>query len=211
MKINKIFINKIIDKFGSWLTMVGYLKNYNLKEGDIVVDVGAYYGYFTIFAARKVGKTGKVIAFEPDPENFGILKSNVAAAGLDNVVLIERGLFNKNTEVDLSSDFSRSSIVENKNISNSGIKIQCSLLDDELMNLGINKIDFLKMDIEGAEIEALEGAEESLKNILHVAIACYHIRGGKTTGEILNPVLARRGFDIKTGFCLHQTLYGCKK
>jgi FkbM family methyltransferase len=210
MKINKIFLNKIIDKFGSWFTMVGYLKNYSLKEGDTVIDVGAYYGYFTIYAARKVGKTGKVIAFEPDPENFEILKNNVALSGLNNVILVERGLFNKNTEVDLSSDFSRSSIVENKNAQSSSIKIQCSPLDDEMRNLGINRIDFLKMDIEGAEVEALEGAEEALKNISHVAIACYHVREGKTTGEILQPVLKKYRFDTKVGFPLHQTLYGKK-
>lgn len=210
IEINNFFINKIIDKFGSWFTMVGYLKNYELKEGDIVVDVGAYYGYFTIFSAKKVGKTGKVIAFEPDPKNFEILKNNVISAGLNNVILIERGLFNKNMETDLSSDFSRSSIVENKKSEKIGTKIQCSRLDDEVRKLDISKIDFLKMDIEGAEIEALEGAEEVLKNISHIAIACYHKRGGKTTGEILRPILMEFGFAIKIGFPLHQTLYGKK-
>lgn len=211
MLINKTSFNKIIDRFGSWLTMVGYLKNYSFKEGDIVVDAGAYYGYFTIFAAKKVGRKGKVIAFEPDPENCEILRNNVALAGLNNVVVIKRALFNKNGEVDLSGDFSRSSIVENKKTRNSGVKIQCVLFDDEIKRLELGKIDFLKMDIEGAEIEAFEGAREALKNISQLAIACYHKRGGKTTGQILRPLLTRYGFDTKIGFCLHQTLYGSKR
>lgn len=211
MLINKISFNKIIDRFGSWLTMVGYLKNYSLKEGDIVVDAGAYYGYFTIFAAKKVGKKGRVIAFEPDPQNCEILRNNVALARLDNVAVIKRALFNKNIEIDLKSDFSRSSVVENKKAQNGGVKIQCALLDDEIKRLGLGKIDFLKMDIEGAEIEVFEGAKESLKNISQLAVACYHKRGGKTTGQILRPLLTRYGFDTKIGFCLHQTLYGSKR
>lgn len=211
MLINKISFNKIIDRFGSWLTMVGYLKNYSLKEGDIVVDAGAYYGYFTIFAAKKVGKKGRVIAFEPNPQNCEILRNNVALARLDNVAVIKRALFNKNIEIDLKSDFSRSSVVENKKAQNGGVKIQCALLDDEIKRLGLGKIDFLKMDIEGAEIEVFEGAKESLKNISQLAVACYHKRGGKTTGQILRPLLTRYGFDTKIGFCLHQTLYGSKR
>ena len=87
-----------IDKIFSLVTTAGFLKKYKFREGDIIIDAGAYFGYFTILAAKKVGKTGKVIAFEPDPRNYKILQKNVAAAGLNNVIIVKKALFNKNTK-----------------------------------------------------------------------------------------------------------------
>ena len=66
------------------------------KKSDVVVDVGANIGYYTVLLADKVGKTGKVYAFEPDIISFEILKKNIEANNLKNVVAVNAGVGSKN-------------------------------------------------------------------------------------------------------------------
>lgn len=206
----KTKLKKFIDKlFDSWISTVGFLKDYKLKKGDIVIDAGAYFGYFTIFASKKVGRDGKIIAFEPDPRNYRILQANLNSANLNNVIVIKKALFNKNGKISLNSAFSASRVLENKE-ADGGLEVSCTTLDSELEKLGIEKVNFIKMDIEGAELEAIAGAKKTLANTPHLAIACYHKRGGKTTGRILQPLLEQMGFKTRIGFFLHPTLYGTK-
>ncbi|GAI77251.1 unnamed protein product, partial [marine sediment metagenome] len=168
------------------------------------------FGYFTLLAAKKVGKKGKVIAFEPEPKNYGYLKKKIERYNLKNVVLIKKALFNKETKLNLRRRFMFSSVIEYRK---DPIKEACVLattLDKELKRLKIRKVDFIKMDIEGTEIEAIEGAKETLKSKPHLAIACYHKREGKTTGKILTSVLNESGFNTEIGFFLHPTIYNIK-
>jgi len=75
--------NKIVPKFVQDLSPVkGYELYRKLKLGDVVVDAGAYPGDYAVFAARKVGKAGKVICFEPDSKNRRILRKNLEKEGL---------------------------------------------------------------------------------------------------------------------------------
>ncbi len=75
-----------------------------VKNGQTVVDAGSYLGGFTFYAAKKVGQTGKVIAFEPDPKNFEILKKGVKISNLKNIILINKALGNNIKEIELESD-----------------------------------------------------------------------------------------------------------
>ena len=61
-----------------------------VKEGDIVIDIGANIGYFTLLFAKLVGPAGKVYSFEPEPSNFSILKKNVKVNEYRNVILEKR-------------------------------------------------------------------------------------------------------------------------
>ena len=63
-----------------------------VREGDVVVDLGANMGYFTLLAARLVGKEGKVYAFEPEPINYSLLVKNVELNGYDNVVTVPKAV-----------------------------------------------------------------------------------------------------------------------
>ena len=63
-----------------------------IKRGDVVLDVGANVGYYTLIFAECVGETGKVFAFEPDPTNFALLKKNIEANGVKNVVLVQKAV-----------------------------------------------------------------------------------------------------------------------
>ena len=72
-----------------------------INKGDVVLDVGANVGYFTLIFARLVGPNGKVYAFEPDPDNFALLKKNVEMNGYKNVVLVQNAVSDKIEDVQL--------------------------------------------------------------------------------------------------------------
>jgi len=178
--------------------------------GDIVIDAGAYLGYFSILAAKKVGKNGIVIAFEPSPSNFTVLKERVVKSGLTNIIPVNKALYNKNGRAFFSKEISSNSILKNQKAHIDDVEVESVTLDDELSSMGISKINFIKMDIEGNEIEALEGGTKTFNNTKNFAIACYHKRNNKITGEILSPVFKNMGFKTSIGFSLHPTLYGSK-
>ncbi|MDO8460312.1 MAG: FkbM family methyltransferase [Nanoarchaeota archaeon] len=186
----------------------GYELYYNLKEGDVVVDAGAYPGDYAVFAARKVGPKGKVIAFEPDEKNRKILARNLAKDKLNNIIIVPKGLWSKKTTL----KFSDSDGLHTTIFSDIGSqKIDVVKLDDELKKLKIKKVDVIKMDIEGAEVEAIKGCKKTLQeNKVKVAIASYHIVDGKRTSYIMEDYLSKLGYNVKSDFPKHLTTYAWK-
>jgi FkbM family methyltransferase len=135
-----------------------------IKKGDIVLDIGAHIGYYTLTFAKIVGEEGKVYAFEPEPTNFSLLKKNVEINGYKNVVLLEKAVSNENGKIRLY--LSKSNTVDHKTYdSHDGrrcIEIESIKLDDFCKN-NDGRIDFIKMDIQGAEARALQGMANILK------------------------------------------------
>ena len=72
-----------------------------VHEGDVVIDVGAHVGYYTLLMAQLVGKNGKVYSFEPDPVNFELLKKSVEINGFENVVLIQKAVSDTTEKIKL--------------------------------------------------------------------------------------------------------------
>lgn len=138
-----------------------------IQEGDIVLDIGANIGYYTLIAAKAVGSFGKVYAFEPDPYNFAILQKNVDMNGYDNVVLEQKAVSDKNERVILYLD--KNSIVNHSlqrlSVSQHGVKIDVDAvrLDDDLEK-DFKEVNFIKMDIQAGEWNALQGMKSLLKN-----------------------------------------------
>ena len=204
--LSKFF--QFIDIFVTWQTIDWATKYYKIKTGDTILDIGGYFGGFTIYAARTVGPNGKVICFEPDPRNIAILEKRINKFKLNNVILVKKALSNKIGEIKLASNFAFSSIV-GLSKSKKFFTVETSTLDSEMRFLNIGKIDLLKMNIEGAEIEAIGGATEALKKVKHIVISS-HMRDGKPTADLLKPKLENYGFKTKISCRLHQNLYGDK-
>ncbi len=141
---------------------------HNVKEGDVVVDAGANIGYYTLLLARLVGPQGKVIAIEPDPDNFALLKKNVQANGYRNVTLIQKAISDGEGTVKLYRSI-RSTAQHSLAASNQGdpyVEVELGRLDD----LVPGPIDFMKMDVEGAEVGAIKGARELFSRSPHLKI-----------------------------------------
>ncbi|GAG43525.1 unnamed protein product, partial [marine sediment metagenome] len=123
---------------------------WQIKEGDIVVDAGAYLGGFAIYTARKVGHTGKVICFEPDPNNLKVLKKNVSKSGYKNISVVGKTLGKEKGEVAIESSNHFSSSVIKTGKGSLNIVVQTTL-DEELKKLNVDNVDLIKMNIEGSE------------------------------------------------------------
>lgn len=186
---------------------IGYFHEYKLKKGDVVVDIGAFDGVFTVQASKLVGPKGCVLAFEPIEKNYNMLLENIKLNGLKNIIPIKKGLYSSEKKLRFDDAGDASQIVES-----GGIEISVTTLDKELKWLDISKINFLKMDIEGAEIETLKGCKQCLlDNDVHVAIATYHIVDGKRTAERIEEQLRELGYNAWTTYPSHLTTYGSKE
>jgi FkbM family methyltransferase len=201
---------KLLTKHAEDVFNLGYLDKYRIKEGDVVVDGGAFVGAFAIYAAKIVGERGKVIAFEPDKYNYNILLKTIRLNKLMNIIPLNKGLWCKSATLRFrSSNGENSSLFFEDSQSSDIIDVDVVSLDDELSALKIRKLDFIKMDIEGAELEAIKGAKDLLENNdVNLAIASYHIIDGVPTYFKLREILSSMNYYSEIGFPTHLTVYG---
>lgn len=149
-----------------------------VKEGDIVIDIGAEVGTFSLKAAHQ--KAARIIAVEPHPENFEMLKWNIESnpllCSIAEVQLIPIALGYARGKVKLYgiSEYPGSHTIAGAVDPNKFIMVNVDTLDNLLDHLKISKVDFIKMDVEGVAHWILQGATKTLKQDLHLAIAVYH-------------------------------------
>jgi len=177
-----------------------YLNFYKLKKNDIVIDAGANVGCLSLYFSKLVGENGKIYAFEPDTFNIDEFKSNLQLNVLSqNIIILDLLLWNENIMVDFNESGTVGSsanwIPENAII----VKKQAIRIDDWVKNNDINKLDFIKMDIEGAEIEALDGCVQTILKLKpNFAIASYHIIDGEPTYIKVEAFFKKIGYPYKT-------------
>ncbi|MDD4871215.1 MAG: FkbM family methyltransferase [Kiritimatiellae bacterium] len=146
------------------------------KEGDVVVDAGACWGETTLYFADAVGDTGRVYAFEVDPDNLTILSRNLALNFTlsQRAEIVERAVSAASgKQLQFTSNGpSTSSVLSGEGTTFDGITVS---LDDFVAQKQLKRLDFIKMDIEGAEESALRGAECTIRKWRpSLAIAAYH-------------------------------------
>ena len=130
-----------------------------IRKGMVVVDVGANIGYYTLLAARCVGEGGKVFAFEPDPYSYSLLHRNIEVNRYENVIPVRKAVFSKSGRMKLFLDKNNlggHSLSEANVDKSSSIMIEATTLDDYFKNTDY-KIDVIKMDVQGSEMDVLEG------------------------------------------------------
>ena len=191
-----------------WSPVRGYELKRRIRPGDVIVDAGAYPGDYAIFAARRAGASGRVICFEPGERNRAVLERNVKAAGLRNVTIVPKGLWNERTTLRFAQDGLASTALGGEGTDSA---IEVTTLDDALAELGVGRVDVLKMDIEGAEIQAIQGARRTLESgDVHVCIASYHIVDGRTTSHWLEEYLRSLGYRAESAYPKHLTTNACR-
>lgn len=135
-----------------------------VKPNMTILDIGVNKGYFSLLSAKLMKDKGNILSFEPDPDNCKWIKKSIAANNYKSIRLFQIALFNKNGK---KTFFKGAKSGHHSLIKNSGLgstTIQTQKLDDFIDEENITKINLIKIDVEGADIEVLEGAQKLLKN-----------------------------------------------
>lgn len=178
-----------------------YQHFYKVKNEDIVIDAGANCGHLSVFFSKLVGQNGKVFAFEPDKFNINRIKHNMSLNPdlTDNIVIQDLLLWDKNELIDFYEAGTVGSSAVWMPDKEHCVKKQAVTIDDWVKDNVITKLDFIKMDIEGAEIEALDGCVETIKKLKpNFAIASYHIVNGEKTYIKVEQFFKNRNYPFKT-------------
>ncbi len=136
-----------------------------IDKGDVILDIGANIGYYTLQFSKLTGRNGLVYAFEPEPKNFNLLKKHIELDKCSNVILINKGVSNKESTIRLYlSDINIGMHRAYKSLvcSNQYIEMDTIILDNYFIDTE-EKIDFIKIDIEGYEYFAFQGMKAILK------------------------------------------------
>jgi len=134
-----------------------------IQKNYIVLDIGANIGYYTLLFAKLVGDNGKVFAFEPEPNNFALLKKNTEINGYRNVALIQKAISNRTgkTKLYVNERNAGGHTIYNSYNSCQMVDVDVTKLDDYL-DTSITTVNFAKIDVEGSEFGVIEG----MKNLL---------------------------------------------
>jgi len=182
-------------------SIAAYTHWYTPQPGDLVFDVGAHAGFTACMFARMVGPGGRVIAFEPEANSLAYLERNVADQQISNVTIVRKAIDAKTGTAYFNADGTMSAgLVEYSVYGNTGrrIAVETLSLEDACGQFGVPQ--FVKMDIEGAEIAVIQSAAEFLKaNSIHLAFDTYHrMRDGRYTWMLLEPMLRSLGYKVES-------------
>jgi FkbM family methyltransferase len=154
------------------------IEHFTPKEGDVVVDVGAHIGRYTIIASKRVGINGKVVSIEADPGNFEMLNRNIKLNKLSNIIPLNYAAYSKETKIKLylpaGDVFTKYNTVMSDWIwvkpEDKFVEVNANTLDNLLQQVGIKQVNWIKIDVEGAEFEVLKGANSVLLNSKNIVL-----------------------------------------
>lgn len=176
-----------------------------LKKGMLVFDIGANVGYYTSLFLNKVGESGKVIAFEPSKEAAEQIRNNYK--NVSNSIVIEKALGNYKGTINFQKDISNLSSPSNrvlkevKEINHFVEEVEIDTLDQYSKEFGIP--NFLKIDVEGHELDVIQGAKETLSSykLKHLFIEIHYSilerNGNKFAPLKIKNILKANGYKIK--------------
>ena len=169
-----------------------------IKPGYTCVDLGANIGFFSVLFAHWTGPNGKVFAFEPSPENLVLLRKNLKINGISNVEIVDKAVSDEEGVIKLhlcKDNFGDNRIYASEEEKDrKTVDIQAIKLDDFFASKS-KPIDFIKMDIQGAELRALKGMKHLLENkqIQRISMEfwpCGLVKSGSDPVELLDLLLS---------------------
>ena len=166
-----------------------------LKAGMVFVDVGANDGYYTLFAARRVGLTGRVVAVEPSTRERVNLQRNLDCNRLDNVSIVPAALGAAPGLADLrlahgahAGHNTLGNFAHDGVVAESLERVKVETLDGVVTQLGLTRVDFVKIDVEGAEASVIAGARRvatSMRPLMLLEINDGALRAQQNSAETL--------------------------
>lgn len=150
-------VSSVLAKFESvmsmWLTP---------RRREVLVDIGAHIGKYTLTAAKVVGNEGMVVAIEPHPVNYQVLQRNIGLNNLENVIALNLAAWNTDCELKLFTGDVAGHHSAKVNRRLGWVKVEARVMDHVLKELRLGRVDWIKIDVEGAECEVLCGLDETI-------------------------------------------------
>jgi len=186
-----------------WLELPSVVHTKRLvRDGMIAIDVGAHVGYYSSLLSKLVGSRGKVYAFEACPENYQALSSNLGVINANNTVAINKAISDRTGKVELllSAGHSTHSFYSYKETVGR-CEVETTTLDAFVEQQGLPKVNFIKIDIEGAEPLALAGMTRTIERsddlTMLIELNPEALRAGGSSSSALLRQLSDFGFDVK--------------
>jgi FkbM family methyltransferase len=164
------------------------------KPGAVVIDIGAHIGLFSIIASQVTGNTGKVYAFEPAPSTYELLQKTLAINHNGPVIETFKKAVGRETGKitffvsDGEADNGNSLVNYKDDRPLHGIDVEVTSVDAFVKEKKLTRLDFIKIDVEGAEYDTLRGAAETLQNLKPVCIVAIHPEPIKAKGDRLEDI-----------------------
>ena len=193
----KLLIRPLVDFIememvsGRWEPYVKAILDKEVKSGDVVADVGANIGIYAVPLAKRVSK---VIAFEPHPITSEMLERSIKLNQLSNIMLIKRAVGEKREKVllDISSAPAFSNISSSNTLDQGTGCVEIESIDLDTALAMENRLDWLLIDIEGFEVNALNGARKTLERFSpKIIIETYH-----NHNDEVSTILTNEGYSI---------------
>ena len=152
------------------------IEHFTPKQGDIVIDIGANIGRYTIISSKRVGTKGKVVAIEAHPGNFVILNRNIKLNQLTNIIPLNYAAYSKETKIKLYvPDEESGYTIYHTLMERTGkkfVEVNANTLDYllQLNEIRQEEVNWIKIDVEGAEFEVLKGATNVLSKSKDIAL-----------------------------------------
>jgi FkbM family methyltransferase len=173
------------------------------KEGDVVIDIGAHMGRYTIIGAKRVGTKGKVVAIEANPSNFEMLNRNIKLNQLTNVISLNNAVYSKETKIklylpgeELGHTTYNTVMSDRARTEDKFVEVSANTLDYLLQLNEITDVNWVKIDVEGAEFEVLKGASNVLSKSKDIALLI-EVHGKDTYEPIIESL---RSYNFKIDF-----------
>lgn len=185
-------------------------------KGDVFIDLGAHAGKYALQVGRMVGREGLVVALEPHPNNYQALLKGIELNALENILPFNVAAWHKDCSLKLFTTSVSIYHSAKLSVGSEWIEVEARTVDSIIRELDVSHVDWVKIDVEGAEVEALRGLENTLSKYKPNLILEIRYRNLETIkqlatshGYILTPIIGEQNVKSKVGlffgkFCLNQ-------
>lgn len=186
------------------------------KENDVIVDLGAGIGTEIVYFNEKTKNKSSIYCIEANPNSCNLIEKLCNKNDFKNCKIFNIGISDQNGKmwIDDGEEYQLNQLNNSKN----GFEVNIKTMDDFVFENNIKKIDFLKVNIEGAELQMIHGMKNSIQYVHNVAISCHDFLYKNHNNEIKNSIikfLVENNFEIKTrntnNIILNSWIFGTRK
>jgi FkbM family methyltransferase len=193
---------------------LNFLRN-ELRPGDTYIDIGGHIGLDAFIVGKSIGR-GRIVCFEPSPDSAAKIRAGATANRLDMIEVVESGLANERGLIQLRADpaYKLGDSATRSRYNDGPVVVEAPLIrfDDWAAETGLDRMDVVKLDIEGSEYDALLGMETSLKTMrprcLIVEVGNVRLEQAKTTATMIDDLLEGAGYERTGRVMLENVVYG---